>query len=101
LYARHVLLDARLQPCGIIDWGDVHLGDPGIDLAIAHLMLPQSAHAAFRAAYGAIDQRTWLAARYRALYHAIVEIDYGIRESDFGMREIGTSALRLMHAGED
>ncbi len=37
------------------------------------------AHAAFRAAYGAIDERTWEAARYRAIYHAILELDYGVR----------------------
>jgi aminoglycoside phosphotransferase (APT) family kinase protein len=95
LYARHVLLDARRQPAGIIDWGDIHLGDPSLDIAIAHLMLPATSHAAFRAAYGQIDERTWRAARYRALCHAVVEIDYGIREKDAGMRDIGIAALRL------
>ena len=33
LYARHVLLDEAARPCGIIDWGDIHLGDPAIDIA--------------------------------------------------------------------
>ena len=88
---------ARLT--GIIDWGDVHLGDPAIDISIAHLVVPAAAHAAFRAAYGPIDERTWTLARYRALYHAILELDYGLRESDTGMRESGRTALRLMRAG--
>jgi aminoglycoside phosphotransferase (APT) family kinase protein len=90
------LLDGQALPTGVIDWGDIHLGDPGIDLAIAHLMLPSDAHGAFRDAYGPIDDRTWNVARYRAAYHAILELDYGIRADDAGMREIGVAALRLM-----
>jgi aminoglycoside phosphotransferase (APT) family kinase protein len=56
LYARHVLIDDRVSPTGIIDWGDVHIGDPALDLAIAYLMLPAAAHERFRAAYGPIDE---------------------------------------------
>jgi aminoglycoside phosphotransferase (APT) family kinase protein len=98
LYARHVLLECGQKAAGIIDWGDVHLGDPALDITIAYMMLPASAHAAFRDAYGGVDERTWRAARYRALYHAILQIDYGIRENDAGMRGSGTTALRLAAA---
>jgi aminoglycoside phosphotransferase (APT) family kinase protein len=101
LYARHILLDAGAHPTGVIDWGDVHLGDPALDIAIALLMLPATAYAAFRAAYGPIDDRTWTAARYRAIYHAFVEIDYGIRADDAGMRTIGLAALQLMARAEN
>jgi len=88
-------LDAQRKPAGVIDWGDIHLGDPAPDIAIAHMLLPANAHAAFRDAYGPIDERTWRAAHYRALYHAILEIEYGIRENDAGMRDCGTATLRL------
>jgi aminoglycoside phosphotransferase (APT) family kinase protein len=98
LYARHLILDDRLRLTGVIDWGDVHYGDPAIDLAIAHLVLPASAHAAFREAYGAIDSSTWAVARYRAIYHAILELDYGIRTDDAGMRRIGAGALARITA---
>ena len=84
-----------MQPAGIIDWGDLHFGDRALDIAIAHLMLPQRAHSIFRAAYGGVDERTWQAARYRALYHAILEAEYGVREHDEGMRAIGAAALGL------
>jgi aminoglycoside phosphotransferase (APT) family kinase protein len=97
LYARHILISNSGQPTGVIDWGDVHLGDPALDIAIAHLILPSNSHAAFRAAYGPIDDRTWNAARYRAIYHAILELDYGIREGDVGMQESGRTALRLIN----
>ena len=96
LYARHLLVDDARVPTGVIDWGDLHLGDPALDIAIAHAMLPPSAHAAFREAYGTIDERTWHAARYRALDHAVLELDYGIRADDAGMRGIGSAALRRL-----
>jgi len=96
LYARHVLLDARGHPTGVIDWGDAHLGDPALDIAIAHMILPAGAHAAFRRAYGGIDERTWSVALYRAIYHAVLQFDYGVRANDVGMRESGNAALRLV-----
>jgi aminoglycoside phosphotransferase (APT) family kinase protein len=96
LYPRHLILGERVQLNGVIDWGDVHYGDPAIDLAIAHMLLPASAYATFRDAYGAIDPRTWDVARYRAIYHAILELDYGIRTNDVGMRRIGRATLRLL-----
>jgi aminoglycoside phosphotransferase (APT) family kinase protein len=96
LYARHVLLDDNGAPSGIIDWGDIHRGDPALDIAIAPLMLPATAYGAFREAYGPIDARTWSAATYRAIAHAVVEIDYGVRENDAGMRRIGVDALQLL-----
>jgi aminoglycoside phosphotransferase (APT) family kinase protein len=96
LYARHLLLGAKAHLTGVIDWGDAHLGDPAVDIAIAHLILPSTAHTAFRGTYGPVDDRTWAAARYRAIYHAIIELDYGIRQNDVGMRDAGLTALRLM-----
>ena len=96
LYARHVVLDDAPRPVGVIDWGDIHLGDPGLDLMIAHLLLPATAHAAFRTAYGPIGERAWHAGRYRAAYHAILEIDYGMRVNDAAMRDSGLAGLRLM-----
>jgi aminoglycoside phosphotransferase (APT) family kinase protein len=62
LYARHVLLDRSMEQAGIIDRGDMHLGNPALDIAIAHRLLPANAHDAFRSAYGPIDERTWRAA---------------------------------------
>jgi aminoglycoside phosphotransferase (APT) family kinase protein len=101
LYARHVVLDEAGCAAGVIDWGDVHLGNPALDLAIAHLVLPATAHASFRAVYGPIGKETWNAARYRAIYHAILELDYGKRVHDAAMQACGTTALHLIGAGLD
>src|SRR5262249_54101918 len=35
LYARHLLLEEDGSLSGIIDWGDLHEGDPAVDLAVA------------------------------------------------------------------
>ena len=67
LHARQLLIaDGRLG--GVIDWGDAHLGDPAVDLAVAHALLPPDARAAFLAAYGEVEPETWKLARLRALH---------------------------------
>jgi aminoglycoside phosphotransferase (APT) family kinase protein len=99
LYARHVLIDDDGALSGVIDWGDVHLGDPAIDLAIAHLLLPPSAHAAFRASYGPIDEGTWALARYRAIYHAAMTADYGHTIGEHALRDAALWALTTIGDG--
>jgi len=96
LYARHVLLGADGRPSGVIDWGDMHRGTPAIDLAVAHTMLPPNLHAAFRAAYGPVDDAVWNAARWRAIYSALLGLDYGITADAEDMRRYGATALRLI-----
>lgn len=72
LYVRHIVVDDQRRLVGFIDWGDVHLGDAAVDLAIAHAFLPPSFHAAFRDTYGSIDENTWHRARFRSLQHTSV-----------------------------
>lgn len=76
LGGRHLLLDDAGRPTGVIDWGDVHLGDPAVDLSVAHAFLPPAARDAFRAAYGPIDEATWELARFRALATAVALLAY-------------------------
>jgi aminoglycoside phosphotransferase (APT) family kinase protein len=95
LYARHVLVDGRSVPAGVIDWGDVHLGDPAVDLALAHVLLPPDAHAAFLEAYGVCDDDTWRVARLRALFSALTTLVYG---ADVGEADLEREArVALAH----
>jgi aminoglycoside phosphotransferase (APT) family kinase protein len=61
--------DHRLS--AVIDFGDLAAGDPATDLSVIWMLLPQSAHAAFRVAVrgelDAIDDDTWMRARGWAL----------------------------------
>lgn len=66
-YVRHLIIDANKSITGIIDWGDIHIGDPAIDLSIAHSFLPPEAHQTFRDTYGDISEETWHFARFRAI----------------------------------
>jgi aminoglycoside phosphotransferase (APT) family kinase protein len=82
LYALHLLLDPENRLCGVIDWGDLHYGLPAVDLAVAHLMVPPHLHDAFLAAYGAVDDRTWRFARYRARHHCGYALEYAVARGD-------------------
>lgn len=94
LYFRHLLVDPDQQLAGVIDWGDVHLGDTALDLAIAHTFLPPTAHEAFCQAYGPINNTVWQVARLRGLWHTLIVLAYGddigdadlVRESHLALR---------------
>lgn len=92
-YARHLLIDDSDSVCGVIDWGDVHLGDPALDLSIAYTFLPASARADFEAAYGGIDEDTRMRARFRGIYYGVLLTNYGRKVSDGDIRRIGEWAL--------
>jgi aminoglycoside phosphotransferase (APT) family kinase protein len=72
LYARHLIGTPERQFGGVIDWGDVHWGDPAQDLRIAWSFLPPEAYPSFVHAYGPISAHT--AARAR-LIDAILRAD--------------------------
>jgi aminoglycoside phosphotransferase (APT) family kinase protein len=92
-YVRHLLVNAQNQLAGVIDWGDVHWGDPASDLMIAHSFLPPAAHAAFRATYGPIDEVTWQIARLRALWHTLYVLTYAADVGDADLMREGRLAL--------
>ena len=66
---RHVLTDDSGEPTGIVDWGDVHVGDPAVDLSIAWSFTREAREAFFRA-YGPVDDDRRRLARFRAIDHS-------------------------------
>lgn len=92
LYARHVLLrDGALA--GLIDWGDVHAGDPALDLSIAFSLFDGRDRDAFLDAYGGSDAATLDRARFRALHYGLILTDYGLETGDIEMLKAGRRAL--------
>lgn len=81
-YVRHLLVDEKHHLVGVIDWGDIHLGDPAIDLSIAHSFLPSYAHSTFKQAYGEISHDTWLLALLRSIYSSTMLVLYGHHSED-------------------
>lgn len=96
LYARHLILDDANRLSGVIDWGDVHLGDPAVDLSVAWSFLPPSGRIPFRDAYGPIEDGIWRLARLRALHYGIVLIDYGRGVNDPHLIREGRTILRMV-----
>jgi len=93
LYTRHVLVDDAGRATGVIDWGDVHCGDPAVDIAVAFESFPPASRDAFLAGYGAVDETTWDWARYRALYHSALVAHYGFCIGDAELLNAGLAGL--------
>lgn len=99
LYGRHLLVDDAGEIGGVIDWGDVHVGDRAVDLSIAHAFLPPSAREAFRRAYGDVDEVTWARAGFRAAYHAAMIARYAQQVGDADLLKEAVVALRWIGDG--
>jgi aminoglycoside phosphotransferase (APT) family kinase protein len=93
LYARHLLVDDGARLAGVIDWGDVHIGERAVDLSVAHGFLPPRARAAFRQAYGPIDAPTWARAAARAVQHAALLACFALHVGDADLRREAALAL--------
>lgn len=94
-YVRHLLVDKNHHLVGVIDWGDIHLGDPAIDLAIAHRFLPARAHKSFIKAYGEISDDTWALAKLRAIYSSTLLILFGYHSKDPNIMREGLETVTL------
>lgn len=98
LYAKHVFVGEDGGVQGVIDWGDIHLGDPAIDLSVAFELLPPQWRSAFVRAYGEIDERARELARYRAIYHAVLVAYYGYRIGNEETLRAGLTGLKYAAA---
>jgi aminoglycoside phosphotransferase (APT) family kinase protein len=96
LHAGQLLVDDDHALSGVIDWGDVHLGDPAVDLAAAHAILPVNAHAAFKRAYGDLDEAKWKVARSRAVWHTVALLASAADQDDEAMVAEAMNALERM-----
>jgi aminoglycoside phosphotransferase (APT) family kinase protein len=80
LHVRHVLVTGADDPAGaagVIDWGDLCLADPAVDLALAYSAFDGPARAAFLAAYGRpIDAEREVVARVLAVNLSVVLAAY-------------------------
>jgi len=93
LYVRHLLVVDADALAGVIDWGDVHVGDPAVDLAIAYLFLPPSARETFFATYGVVDVVARRLARLRSVYHAVATLRFAVDVGDTDLRRESLLAL--------
>jgi aminoglycoside phosphotransferase (APT) family kinase protein len=94
LHVRHIIVNESKNFTGVIDWGEVHIGDPAIDFSIAHSFLPIEAHEGFKKAYGApISEEVWNLARLRAIFAVTSFTIYGHEISDPYLKNEGLLAI--------
>jgi len=101
LYPKHLLLDEGGRLSGVIDWGDVHVGDPAIDLAIAYGAFDPPARARLFAALGPVDEAAHRRARFFALWYGVVLGDFGAAEGMDDLVAIGREWLRRRLSEEE
>lgn len=101
LYSCHLLIDHGPDLTGIIDWGDVHLGDPACDLAIAFSFFPSGAREEFLEAAGGADAGTLRLARSRALHHTAAILAWAHDRGDRLLLEEGLRAMENIRSGAD
>jgi len=76
LYCRHLMFHEG-ELTGVIDWGDVGINSPAIDLAVIFSFYPPITHQTFLDVYGKVDEKTWNYARFLGLHSAITFMLYG------------------------
>lgn len=92
-YTRHILVGGNGELSGIIDWGDIHLGDPALDLSIAFTFLPPEGRQLFQQCYGKIDSEALRLSRFRALHYALILLKYSHSIGDQTLMREGKFAL--------
>ncbi len=79
LHPRNIIVDDGVV-VAIIDWGDLCVGDPATDLAVAWMLFPNDAHESFRTTYGHTSDDTWERARAWAIFFGVVMLDAGVKD---------------------
>lgn len=76
LYSRHVVMNPTTSvPTGLIDWGDMHIGHPGIDLAVG-MIFTEEAFQHFLHAYGHVDDDMMNLLLFHAFCHHMSFLPY-------------------------
>ncbi|UQA63084.1 phosphotransferase [Polyangium aurulentum] len=99
MHGRNLLVGADGALSGVIDWVDLHEGDPAVDLATAFEVLPPSAREAFFREYGGVDAGALVRARWRAITHMTAALVGSMERGDEGFVRSARGALLEMAVG--
>ncbi len=92
LHFRHLLVESR-SASGVIDWGDVCLADPAIDLPLYWSFVPREGRPAFLEAYGPVNETQLLRARVLSIQLCSVLAHYGYSEDQPDLARAGLDGL--------
>ena len=97
LYAKHIIIDKQAKVSGIIDWGDIHISHPAVDLMIVYSFFPPQARQHFFTIYAEIDDATKTLARFLAIYLSSVLIVYGHNVNNEHLQREGLQSLAYLN----
>jgi aminoglycoside phosphotransferase (APT) family kinase protein len=92
LHFRHLLVDGG-RASGVIDWGDVCLADPAIDLPLLWSFVEPEQRPAFLEAYGPVTDAQLVLARVLALQLCATLAHYGRSEGNAAVERAGVDGL--------
>ena len=98
LHFRHLLVDGG-HASGVIDWGDVCLADPAIDLPLLWSFVAPEQRGAFLDAYGPVSDAQLVRARVLALQLCATLAHYGRTEGNEGVERAAVDGLERTLAG--
>lgn len=93
LYSRHIIVDALGMPSGLIDWGDVHVGHPILDLSVGCMIFDEDALAEFYRAYGEVPDHWQRLCHLRRLTHSIALLPYCVEKGEENLMQWTRLAL--------
>ncbi|MED1203340.1 phosphotransferase [Heyndrickxia acidicola] len=77
LHIRNILVDSKGAISGVIDWGDVHIGHPALDLSLVYSFFPSEGRERFFELYGEVSERWKQLAQFKAIYTLVLLLLYG------------------------
>jgi len=94
LYCRHVIVDTtHFLPTGLIDWGDVHISHPGIDLAIG-MIFTRPTLERFLNAYGNVDEELIHVMVFHSFCHSMSFLPYAFQQDKKPLKQWATLVLQ-------
>jgi aminoglycoside phosphotransferase (APT) family kinase protein len=78
LHIRHLLVDGDARAAAVIDWGDLSVADPAVDLSLAYGGFTGAARTALLSAYGPVAAETELRARVLAVFLCAALAEYAV-----------------------
>jgi ribosomal-protein-alanine N-acetyltransferase len=93
LYCKHLLFKDK-KITSIIDWGDVGLNHPVIDLASLYSIFPKSCHDEFYDIYGYISDDIKIYAQFLAIHSALACLDFATTNNDQQLSDESKKAIK-------
>ncbi|MDP1574402.1 MAG: phosphotransferase [Coxiellaceae bacterium] len=93
LYCRHIIVNEKCKPEGLIDFGDMFVGDPGIDLSVG-MIFSNKAFSVFLETYEDVDSKRLALLLFHAFGHAMSFLPYAFEQKKNNLQIWAANELR-------